>query len=123
MMWRNNPFILGILFFATCILQPVLQFNPSAAQDTVIIGNAPDQSVEIDFKTLDQITNTVTIPDLFLRSGRLKYNQSLVKSQNEGKNISMVKMMRKKIKIYCLNSLLYNPPQSHPSTKELILIR
>ena len=86
MMWRNNPFILGILFFATCILQPVLQFNPSAAQDTVIIGNAPDQSVEINFETLDQITNTVTIPDLFLRSGRLKYNQSLVKSQNEGKN-------------------------------------
>ena len=86
MMWRNNPFILGILFCATCILQPILQVKPSVAQDTVIIGNVPGQSVEINFETLKQITNTVTIPDLFLRSGRLKYKRPLVEPQNEAKN-------------------------------------
>ena len=89
MVWRNNPFALGILFCATCLLEPILQVTPSIAQDTVIIGNVPDQSVEINFETLNQITNPVIIPDLFLRSGRLKYKRPLGRSQDEAKNISI----------------------------------
>ena len=92
MVWRNNPFALGILFCATCLLEPILQVTPSIAQDTVIIGNVPDQSVEINFETLNQITNTVTIPDLFLRSGRLKYKRPLGRSQDEAK-IYLLKIM------------------------------
>ena len=88
MVWRNNPFALGILFCATCLLEPILQVTPSIAQDTVIIGNVPDQSVEINFETLNQITYTVTIPDLFLRSGRLRYKRPLGRLQDEAKNIS-----------------------------------
>jgi len=61
MVWRNNPFALGMLFCATCLLEPILQVTPSIAQDTVIIGNVPDQSVEINFETLPEIPTATRI--------------------------------------------------------------